>query len=317
MNLLSIIVPIYNVEPYLKQCIESVISQDFIDYELILVDDGSNDNSGKICDTYALSFPERIKVIHKINGGVSSARNEGLKVAKGFFICFVDADDYIKPGYFSFISKYKDVAEILIFTSEHVKSNLLLLDYRELLNSKYYVGTLWSYVIRRSVIINNKISFDPKLPYSEDHCFLLETLVFPPKIAIIHGSYYYYRTRSDSAIHRPLTHIASESHLYALTDVADFLFYRGKLDEFMYHYIINDSVFFFLLLFKIPYKVFSGERAKDAYNRFSRHIFSLKRKANIICHDNFFIRYGRHIHLCIMIAIIGKIIKKVYNYFSK
>lgn len=96
--LLSIIVPIYNVEPYLQACIDSILRQKFTDYELILIDDGSPDNCGKICDEYA-STDSRIIVIHKKNGGVSSARNTGLDVAHGDYITFVDPDDELEETY--------------------------------------------------------------------------------------------------------------------------------------------------------------------------------------------------------------------------
>lgn len=92
--IISIIVPIYNVERYLSRCIESILNQSFKEFELILVDDGSPDNSGEICDIYA-SKDDRVKVIHKKNGGVSSARNVGVSVANGEYIGFVDPDDYI------------------------------------------------------------------------------------------------------------------------------------------------------------------------------------------------------------------------------
>jgi len=94
-KLISIIIPIYNVEKYLKQCIDSIINQTYINLEIILVDDGSTDNCGKICDEYGLK-DNRIKVIHKQNGGLSSARNAGLDIAKGEYIGFIDSDDYVE-----------------------------------------------------------------------------------------------------------------------------------------------------------------------------------------------------------------------------
>ena len=92
---ISVIIPVYNCEKYLTQCIESVLNQTFQDFELILVDDGSHDSSPDICDNFRQK-DERIQVIHKPNGGVSSARNEGIKVARGEYITFVDSDDYIE-----------------------------------------------------------------------------------------------------------------------------------------------------------------------------------------------------------------------------
>ena len=105
---LSIIVPIYNVERYLKKCIDSLLNQDISDYEIILVDDGSTDNSGAICDEYtspsfvnSLTRSVVIKVIHRKNGGLSAARNSGIEVAQGKYIMFVDSDDYIEPNVLS------------------------------------------------------------------------------------------------------------------------------------------------------------------------------------------------------------------------
>ena len=95
----SIIVPIYKVEKYLNKCIDSILAQTFTDFELILVDDGSPDNCGKICDEYA-EKDSRIKVIHQVNSGVSSARNTGLKTAKGKYVGFVDPDDYLEPEFY-------------------------------------------------------------------------------------------------------------------------------------------------------------------------------------------------------------------------
>jgi glycosyltransferase involved in cell wall biosynthesis len=94
MEKISIIVPVYKVENYLKECVDSILNQTFTDFELILVDDGSPDNSGKMCDEFAIK-DNRIKVIHKENGGLSSARNAGLDVITGEYVCFVDSDDLI------------------------------------------------------------------------------------------------------------------------------------------------------------------------------------------------------------------------------
>ncbi|WP_240640583.1 glycosyltransferase family 2 protein [Neisseria meningitidis] len=89
----SIIVPIYNVEKYLRCCVDSVLAENFADYEMILVDDGSPDGCGKICDEYTGKYPH-IKVIHQENGGLSDARNAGIRAAKGDYLIFLDSDDY-------------------------------------------------------------------------------------------------------------------------------------------------------------------------------------------------------------------------------
>ena len=101
-QIISVIVPIYKVESYLKKCVDSIINQTMTDLEIILVDDGSPDNCGKICDAYA-EQDARIRVIHKENGGVSSARNAGLDICTGDYIGFVDGDDYIAPDMYKIL----------------------------------------------------------------------------------------------------------------------------------------------------------------------------------------------------------------------
>ena len=111
MVMVSIVVPIYNVEKYLHECVDSILTQTFTDFELILVNDGSQDNSGAICDEY-VSKDKRIKVIHQVNQGVSVARNNGIKCATGRLIGFVDADDYIAPDMFKGMVNYLEANDL-------------------------------------------------------------------------------------------------------------------------------------------------------------------------------------------------------------
>lgn len=115
--MISIIIPVYNVEPYLRYSINSVLAQDYRNFEIILVDDGSTDGSGAICDKYALECGI-ISVIHKKNGGLSSARNAGLEVAKGDYIMFLDSDDYLHPKALSVLSK---VAKQYLGTFDYIQ----------------------------------------------------------------------------------------------------------------------------------------------------------------------------------------------------
>lgn len=112
----SIVVPIYNIEPYLECCVSSLINQDFCDYEIILVDDGSKDNCPEICDRFA-EQSDKVRVIHKKNGGLVSARNAGVAIAKGEYIGYVDGDDWVEPNLLSVIAEYleKNDAEIVNF----------------------------------------------------------------------------------------------------------------------------------------------------------------------------------------------------------
>lgn len=106
-ELVSVIVPVYNVEKYIRKCIESIITQTYTNLDIILIDDGSTDKSGKICDEYE-KLDTRITVIHKKNGGLSSARNSGLDIAKGKYIGFVDSDDYISIDMYEVLLRYME-----------------------------------------------------------------------------------------------------------------------------------------------------------------------------------------------------------------
>ena len=99
---ISVIIPVYNVEPYLRKCLDSVINQTYRNLEIIIVDDGSPDNCGAICDEYA-ARDDRVIVIHKKNGGVSAARNDGIRIASGKWITFVDPDDWCEPDYYEML----------------------------------------------------------------------------------------------------------------------------------------------------------------------------------------------------------------------
>src|SRR5690554_5853314 len=123
---LSIIIPIYNIEDYLPTCINSILNQEFDDYELLLINDGSTDNSGKICDQYALK-DNKIRVYHQKNAGVSAARNLGLEKATGEWICFVDGDDELYPNsLFAIMEKAdKSKSEMIIARSFIYESDQL------------------------------------------------------------------------------------------------------------------------------------------------------------------------------------------------
>ena len=117
---ISVIIPVYNAGKTLHRCVDSILVQTFSDFEVLLIDDGCKDNSGNICDEYAKK-DSRVKVVHKDNGGVSSARNVGLNKAKGEWITFIDADDYIASDFFSVIDN--NDCDFIIGQSHHFDSS--------------------------------------------------------------------------------------------------------------------------------------------------------------------------------------------------
>lgn len=219
MPVVSIIIPVYNTKQYLSRCLESVLSQSYADYELVLVDDGSSDGCGEICDVYAQK-DSRIRVYHQENGGVSSARNMGLGHATGEWIYFVDSDDEVLPdGIQTLVNCISDEVDIVMggyidvdengVPSEMDERIELALSKKQSLVSLYggygsyypYCGYLWMRFLRRRVIQENHLLFDPAIAIKEDTLFLTQYVCKSNGITrqTTTPVYKYYR-RSDSAM---------------------------------------------------------------------------------------------------------------------
>lgn len=209
MTKISVIVPVYNSVPYLRRCIDSILSQTFTDYELLLVDDGSTDGSGSICDGYA-ARDNRVKVFHKANGGVSSARNVGLANAKGEWIAFCDSDDMVYPSWLSnfglgktadydFISQgfeadksvfgKEEKQERYIYNSEYAGK---VADVMDMLVKSERGIFLFVSIFRKSIIKVNKLAFDERLKHAEDGVFIFKYLSYCKKAKGINKVGYYY-----------------------------------------------------------------------------------------------------------------------------
>lgn len=216
---ISIIVPVYNVESYLKKCIHSIINQTFKDIEIILVDDGSTDHSGEMCEKFALE-DKRIRVFHKKNGGLSDARNYGLKVARGQFIGFVDSDDYIHPDmylilYKMMIEKQVDVSVVSmkwIYNSYDERIEPLnLINPKTISKKQALIGCLtdfhignnaWNKLYKKSIW--DKFSF-PVGKYYEDYFVMYEIINSVSKIATLDEDLYFYVQRTGSIMRSSLS----------------------------------------------------------------------------------------------------------------
>lgn len=217
MPKVSVIVPVYKVEKYIGKCIESILSQTFKDFELILVDDGSPDRSGAICDQYAQK-DSRIQVIHKENGGVSSARNVGIAESKGEWLCFVDSDDTVDKDYietlYAGIIEYNDV-DISIAGYRSVDGVLNLIstnkfektfdsqDLPKVLSLAEINNTINSPVcklFKKNIIIDNNLEFEPTLSYGEDHIFVLNYLMYVKNIYVSNQVIYNYFHRLNDSL---------------------------------------------------------------------------------------------------------------------
>ena len=209
MPKISVIVPIYNTEKYLPQCIDSILAQTFTDFELILINDGSTDNSGTICDEYA-SKDNRIIVIHEKNDGVSSARNKGIEIARGEWITFVDSDDYISDSYLSDFPKNDmndmEICGIVSFNGQSFVSSQSEVNYIGE-NLVQYYEELFSYrantspcakIIKREILQKNQIKFDKNIILTEDTVFILVLLNYVCRIHIIPNTNYYYNSPNNT-----------------------------------------------------------------------------------------------------------------------
>lgn len=211
-KIISVIVPIYNVEKYLIRCISSIMEQTYQELEIILVDDGSPDNCGQICDEYATK-DNRIKVIHKKNGGLSSARNAGLDIATGQYISFIDSDDYIEIDMYEKMFNYlnKHEADIVICEVNDVDEENNILDKKviytskepEVMNStevmrRYLMGewtASWDKLYKRDLF--NKIRF-PEGKINEDVAIMLHVFEQTETVVYIKDTLYNYRQRANS-----------------------------------------------------------------------------------------------------------------------
>lgn len=204
---ISIIIPVYNVERYIRECLDSIINQTFSDFEVLLIDDGSPDKSGDICDEYAAKDP-RFKVFHKPNGGVSSARNLGLENAQGEWITFVDADDVLYDDCLEKCYRLAkaDNLDLLQFkfdreiNKRNPQNNITseVLSSADFLNIRHNVCAACSF-IKTSIIRDNSIRFNTNIKLAEDQLFILHAIKNSNRIKITNDVLYYYRPNEQSA----------------------------------------------------------------------------------------------------------------------
>ena len=209
--MISVIVPIYKVEEYLRRCVDSLLQQTYKDFELILVDDGSPDGCGAICDAYASQDP-RVRAVHKENGGLSDARNAGLHAARGGVIAFVDSDDWVAPDFLEALydaleSEGADIAECAVMktdgTTEHAP--LRLFDkpsdfatepaLRELIHDGVFHQTVWNKLYRRAVL--EGIPF-PKGRTNEDEFWTYQVFARAKRAVKVDRPLYFYFQRPGS-----------------------------------------------------------------------------------------------------------------------
>lgn len=220
--MISIIVPVYNVEKYLKKCVDSILNQTYRNIEIILVDDGSPDNCPTICDSYAKK-DKRIRVIHKKNGGLVNARKSGLEIAQGEYIGFVDGDDWIEPEMYElFADMIKKYSPDMVLSDFYYDNNTELSNSEQLFDKEYYDKTAleklvypkmlfggtyykfginpccWSKIYKKELIIKNLPLVDGRIKMGEDAAFTYPCLLDAKSVAAIKKPSYHYILNPES-----------------------------------------------------------------------------------------------------------------------
>ena len=274
---ISIIVPVYKVEEYLSKCIESIILQTYINWELVLVDDGSPDRSGQICDEYA-EKDTRIRVFHKDNAGVSSARNFGLDSAKGEFVMFVDSDDWISTDCLQVCVDEieKDKLDALQFgfisvtdglEKSCVKTSTIPLSGEKYIQNNSFNVCAGGGIYKREIIEEQKLRFPEELKLAEDQIFVLSFFKSARCIKYLDQGLYYYLQREDSAVHTP----RSEDMLRTCEQLIEFgkewSIIKSHIDAMIVLFIIdmikNDDVPYMFLM-----NIYNKQNVKAVYKGF-------------------------------------------------
>lgn len=236
--MISVIVPVYNVENYVRECIESIIGQTYSDIEVLLIDDGSTDESGHICDAYARK-DRRVHVIHKENGGNTSARKEGIRQCNGDYITFVDADDWVEANMLEQMLELGADADIMVFAAyeeygsfrkvkgssvaEGIYSGDKLSGLYEnmMMNGAFYVHgiptNLWGKLFKKNVICDVQLRVSDRITYGEDAACVYPSILHASSVYVSNLPLYHYRIRRDSIVHG--SHIEIENFLYLYQDL--------------------------------------------------------------------------------------------------
>lgn len=226
--MISVIVPVYKVEQCLARCIDSILVQTYKDWELILVDDGSPDRSGEICDAYAVK-DARIHTVHQQNQGVSAARNHGIEMAKGEYITFVDSDDYLDQDFLSsfdlehgadlqvqgMISTYPDQEDQTLLPTVSNDQNTSVYEALSCADNVRFLFSPWAKLFRTSILRDHAVSFPTEICYTEDEVFVKRFLTHATSVRLFGQAHYFYthessaplsgRDYSSEELHRCLT----------------------------------------------------------------------------------------------------------------
>ena len=281
--MISVIVPVYNCENVLHYCIDSILNQTYKDFELILVDDGSTDKSGKICDEYA-DQDSRIRVFHKKNGGVSSARNVGIDNAKGEYICFVDSDDFVSLKYIETLLEIKkrhqdidniwcsfrtvdsynvELSDIVIKQSEMIFNRIHIMDLHDKRLDAGPVCKLYSY----SIIDKFSIRYDETISLGEDLLFNYQYLdCTNGKIILLSEGLYYYYTSNKSSLTQKFHNGLFEKYTFIHQRIREYLS-KWNCDNNQTVRFNNACFFIYDFVLRNTYHTNSSIKHRATFNR--------------------------------------------------
>lgn len=289
-QLISVIVPVYNVEKYLLQCVDSILSQTYDNIQVILVDDGSTDASSTICDEYACK-DNRVEVIHKTNGGLSSARNAGIDAARGEYIIFIDSDDYWASngllqsavencmGENLVIWKYQHCGEhetvLLQSTSWDVRRFSIDIDYKYLLASGTIVASACFMAIPTQWFRDGSLHFKMG-EVSEDVEWFAKVLSLSTEIILLDAPLYVYRVRSSS-----ISNTVSEKTLYNMYNHILWLkeFAEQNQKDVLKYYLAEQTANYIIVLSR---SVYDSDDVKNAKELVPLLHYSLRKRSKVI-----------------------------------
>lgn len=268
--LISVIVPIYNIEQYVGFCIESIIKQTYTNLEIILVDDGSTDRCPALCDLYA-SKDSRIKVIHKANGGLVSARKAGVSIASGKYIGYVDGDDWIESDYYEtmYKSAMKSGADIVCagfsrdFFSRKVKCNNSVLDglyegdslevlFTQMMSydSCFTIGIttyVWNKLFKSEIVKDVQLCVDEQISIGEDAAVTYPALLKAERVYICDNNSYHYRQREGSMLKVQADYHTEVSKIRLMYDYLSSMFLKNKRSEMLNNKLDNFALGYFIM----------------------------------------------------------------------
>lgn len=244
----SVIVPVYNAEEYIGNTLDSIINQDFKNFEVVVIDDGSTDESLEIISEKLSRSDISYNIVHQENSGVSSARNRGIEAAKGEYLVFIDADDYVTGNHLSELYNGKTDFSMVQFikkdgdrlsTPHHFSAELMYCEdfIRKELNMEMPFN-FWQLMYRASLVNDNGIRFNPDLVYGEDIDFALRALIYGDEIAISNEATYYYIQHTDSAIN------TTEFRRFEIVDILENIagFYRNQGRDDLAELIVTSRI---------------------------------------------------------------------------